>query len=183
MIHNLIGIFRAYPIITAFSSLIGYFSSGNIDLLMLLVALLINDLINAFLKYKICAPLMGNNKWSIFGYGTRPKGAKHCGTFIKPGSNGIPKGSYGMPSGHSQNAMFFTTYMILHLINSNYNKLTKNVGIGLFSIIGIIVMYSRIYFKCHTIQQVLIGGLIGGTLGALYFKNKDKLKEKIKKIF
>jgi membrane-associated phospholipid phosphatase len=51
------------------------------------------------------------------------------------------------------------------------------VGIGLFSFLGIMVMYSRVYFKCHTIQQVLIGGLIGGTLGALYFKNKEKIKK------
>jgi membrane-associated phospholipid phosphatase len=183
MINDLSGILRAYPIITSFSCVIGYFTSGNIDLLMLLVANTVNDLINNFLKYKICVPLMGDKRWGIFGYGTRPKGAKHCGIFVKPNSNGIPKGSYGMPSGHSQNAIFFTTYMILHLINSNYNTLTKNVGIGLFSFLGIMVMYSRVYFKCHTIQQVLIGGLIGGTLGALYFKNKDKLKEKIKKLF
>ena len=149
---------------------------------MLIVALTINDLINTFLKYKICAPLMGTSKWSIFGYGTRPKGAKHCSLFVEPGSNGIPKGSYGMPSGHSQNAMFFTTYMVLHLINSNYNKITQNAGIVLFSVLGIMVMYSRVYFKCHTVQQVIIGGLLGGILGALYFKNKDKIKEKIKEI-
>tara|TARA_B110001452_G_scaffold31857_1_gene24876 strand:+ start:2525 stop:3094 length:570 start_codon:yes stop_codon:yes gene_type:complete len=181
MINDLSGILRAYPIITSFSCVIGYFTSGNIDLLMLLVANTVNDLINNFLKYKICAPLMGDKRWGIFGYGTRPKGAKHCGLFVKPNSNGIPKGSFGMPSGHSQNAMFFTTYMVLHLINSNYDKITQNTGIVLFSFLGIMVMYSRVYFKCHTVQQVLIGGLLGCILGALYFKNKDKIKEKIKK--
>tara|TARA_R110001592_G_scaffold62934_2_gene192642 strand:- start:46 stop:600 length:555 start_codon:yes stop_codon:yes gene_type:complete len=182
MINSLFGLLRAYPLITTFSSLIVYLNTENIDLLMLIVALIINDLINAFLKYKICVPLMGTSKWSILGYGTRPKGAKHCSLFVEPGSNGIPKGSYGMPSGHSQNAMFFTTYMVLHLINSNYNKITQNAGIVLFSVLGIMVMYSRVYFKCHTVQQVLIGGLLGGILGALYFKNKDKIKEKIKEI-
>jgi len=182
MNSDLLGILRAYPIIIIFSSVVGYFSTGNIDFLMLSVALTINDLINAFLKYKICAPLMGSKKWSILGYGARPKGAKHCSLFVEPGSNGIPKGSYGMPSGHSQNAMFFTTYIVLHLINSNYDKITQNVGIVLFSVLGIMVIYSRIYFKCHTVQQVIIGGLLGGILGALYFKNKDKIKEKIKEI-
>tara|TARA_B110000977_G_scaffold8761_1_gene11618 strand:+ start:2514 stop:3068 length:555 start_codon:yes stop_codon:yes gene_type:complete len=182
MIENLSGLLRAYPIIIYFGCLVGYFTSENIDLLMLIVAIAFNELINNFLKYKICAPLMGDKRWTILGYGPRPKAAKHCGLFVKPNSNGIPKGSYGMPSGHSQSAIFFSTYMILHLINSNYNKLTKNAGIGLFSILGIMVMYSRVYFKCHTIQQVLIGGLLGGILGALYFKNKDRIKERIKDI-
>ena len=170
MIHNLIGIFRAYPIITAFSSLIGYFSSGNIDLLMLLVALLINDLINAFLKYKICAPLMGNNKWSIFGYGTRPKGAKHCGTFIKPGSNGIPKGSYGMPSGHTQFAGVFSTIGSLKLYNSNYEFYIKVFGYLCFISFISMMAHSRVFIKCHTIQQTIMGGLIGIFIGYKSYK-------------
>ena len=41
-------------------------------------------------------------------------------------------------------------------------------------------MYSRIYFKCHTVQQVIAGGLIGGVLGALYYENKDKIKKLLK---
>tara|TARA_B110001450_G_scaffold132643_1_gene124664 strand:+ start:88 stop:597 length:510 start_codon:yes stop_codon:yes gene_type:complete len=169
MINNLSGILRAYPIITIFSSFIGYFSTENIDLLMLMIVLIINDLINAFLKYKICAPLMGDNRWGIFGYGTRPKGAKHCGLFVKPNSNGIPKGSFGMPSGHSQNAMFFTTYMVLHLINSNYDKITQNTGIVLFSFLGIMVMYSRVYFKCHTSSTGIDWWIIGMHFGCVIF--------------
>lgn len=61
---------------------------------------------------------------------------------------------------------------VRHLINSNHNTLTKNVGIGLFSFLGIMVMYRRVYFKCHTIQQVLIGGLIGGTLVRYILRTK-----------
>ena len=179
---NLFGALRAYPQIIFYSSLISYFTSGNIDWLMLSGANLLNNSINFFLKNIIFTPLIGHKKWPVFGYGTRPKGAKHCGTFVKPNSNGTP-GTYGMPSGHAQTAMFFSAYIILHLINSNYNNVTKKSGIAFFSILGIMIMYSRIYFKCHTIQQVLVGGLIGGTLGVLYFKNKDKIKKKINNIF
>ena len=82
-----------------------------------------------------------------------------------------------MPSGHSQNAIFFSTYVILNLINSNYNYLTKVYGIILFTLAGVGIMYSRVYLKCHTVEQVIAGGLIGGILGALYFKNKDKIKK------
>jgi membrane-associated phospholipid phosphatase len=40
-------------------------------------------------------------------------------------------------------------------------------------------MYSRVILKCHTVQQVIAGGLIGSSLGAVYFKNKDKIKKLI----
>ena len=97
--------------------------------------------------------------------------------FVTPNTDGIPKNSYGMPSGHSQNAIFFSTYVILNLIYSKYNYLTKVYGIILFTLAGVGIMYSRVYLKCHTVEQVIAGGLIGGILGALYFKNKDKIKK------
>jgi membrane-associated phospholipid phosphatase len=177
MSKQLIGLARAYPMINSFACFLSYFITGNIDLLLLSFFLLLNDSFNHFLKYKICKPLMGSKKWPILGYGTRPKGAKFCGIFVTPNTDGIPKNSYGMPSGHSQNAIFFSTYVILNLINSNYNYLTKVYGIILFTLAGVGIMYSRVYLKCHTVEQVIAGGLIGGILGALYFKNKDKIKK------
>ena len=48
---------------------------------------------------------------------------------------------------------------------------------NLFSLLAIGIMYSRVYLKCHTVEQVISGGLIGGIVGALYFKNKDKIKK------
>ena len=53
MNNQLIGFARAYPTINSFSCFLSYFLTGNIDLLMLCAALLLNDSINHFLKYKI----------------------------------------------------------------------------------------------------------------------------------
>lgn len=40
------------------------------------------------------------------------------------------------------------------------------------------VMYSRVYWsKCHTIQQVIVGGLIGTLLGYLIYKYKKYIFE------
>ena len=76
-----------------------------------------------------------------------------------------------------QNAVFFSTYVILNLIYGNFKYLTKASGIIIFTLLAIGIMYSRVYLKCHTVEQVITGGLIGGILGALYFKNKDKIKK------
>ena len=66
--------------------------------------------------------------------------------------------SYGMPSGHSQIAWLFTTYSILNLQNHKY----KSMKILLLIILASMTSYSRVYWSnCHTIQQVLVGGLIG----------------------
>ena len=36
-------------------------------------------------------------------------------------------------------------------------------------------MYSRIHNKCHTLQQVLAGGIIGLILGNTFFNYKERL--------
>jgi len=178
-IKEIFGIARAWPSITIAGTFISYFLSGNIEFFMLLIALMVNDGINYFLKYYIAKPIMGSKKWPILGYGTRPKGAKYCSLYVMPNSNGEPKGSYGMPSGHAQNSVFFSTYLIINLMSGNFNNLTKITGTVIFSIIAIGIMYSRVYFKCHTFEQVIMGGVIGGLLAALFYKNKDRLKKKI----
>jgi membrane-associated phospholipid phosphatase len=174
MIQKIIGLCRAYPLITTFSSFISYFITNEVDLLMFTIFLLVADSLNYILKHYIMKPIMGNRKWPILGTGTRPKDAKHCSIFQSTGKG--KSNTYGMPSGHSQNAVLFSMYIISNLVNNNLNYLTKVIGILIFSVIPIVVMYSRVHFKCHTIQQVIIGGLLGAGLGSLYINNKDKIK-------
>ena len=57
------------------------------------------------------------------------------------------------------------------------NQSIKIIGILLLISIGLGIMYSRIYLKCHTIQQVIIGGLLGSVLGTLYYNNKNFIKQ------
>ena len=129
----------------------------------------------------IFKPLLGNKKYFLLGSGERPKGAKNCGLFVE-GDTKRPN-SYGMPSGHSQGSAFFLTYLLMHLRDTNININKKIIGGSLFTFITLGVMYSRIYLKCHTIQQVILGGLFGMGFGYLYYENKDKIKKHIKIYF
>lgn len=150
------------------------------------------SLLNAFLKYVIIKPLYkwsGNNNLFLLGSGERPTGATSCNIIL----DGKKATSFGMPSGHSQIAWTIGIYLVCHLINrliNNFNNNEKNSTpstvlnniwiclsiIILFSIM-IYISYSRVYIEgCHTIQQVIIGGIIGVILGflAFYFENDIK---------
>ena len=180
MIGGILGLARAFPLITIVSPLLSFFLTNDIDLLLLSITLLLNDGLNHFLKYSVLRPLMGKKKYPIIGYGLRPNGAKDCGLFVGCKDPLSKKESYGMPSGHSQNVMLFSTYAILTLMNGNYTDRMKNIGYVLFSLLAIGIMYSRVYLKCHTVQQVIIGGVIGLLLGYLYYNKKDEIKKKLK---
>lgn len=138
---------------------------------MLGIALFLNCRLNNIFKYLICKPIFGDY---IFGYlGKRPKGAKFCGYFINYNED-LSK-SYGMPSGHSQSTCFFLSYLIYKTLEGNTLFLYKFLTISLFTCISLAVMYSRIHFNCHTLLQVIVGGLIGFILGKIYYDNKDKI--------
>ena len=105
---------RVYPLATLIWSLVwGYW--------YLFFAQIIGEQINHILKYYIVKPMLGDKTYPIIGSGARPKGAVDCGLM----RSGTKKKctSYGMPSGHSQSSLFFSTYMILTLMKNN----SKNV--------------------------------------------------------
>ena len=37
----------------------------------------------------------------------------------------------------------------------------KYIFSGIFAVLALWIMYSRVYLKCHTYQQVIIGGSLG----------------------
>ena len=68
---------------------------------------------------------------------------------------------YGMPSGHSQNAWFFTSFL--------YFSLKTLPLTALFATISCITGIQRVLYKNHTIKQVLMGAIIGGLFGYLWY--------------
>lgn len=141
------------------------FSLLTKDIYLFLV-LLIGEQINHILKYNIAKPIMGNKKYPILGTGTRPPGAVDCGLLRTDIKKKCPSKSYGMPSGHSQTTLLFSTYQILNLLknrNSNLFLYAINVFFGVF------IPWSRVYLKVHTIQQAIIGSIIGSGLGYFFF--------------
>ena len=157
----LLNLLRAYP------RLILLFALITKDP-FLFVGILIEEQINHFLKYIVVRPLLGDKKYPIMGSGARPKGARNCGVWAD-NKNVQPK-SYGMPSGHSAAALFFSTYKILELMN---NKSNNTALYFIYVLLALVIPYSRLYFKCHTIQQAIVGGIIGSILGYYWFKNKS----------
>ena len=121
-----------------------------------LLGYFLNENLNKIFKNYVAKPLIGNKNIPILGIGKRPKGAKNCGVL----SDGKIAKTYGMPSGHSQDAGFFMIYQILNTKNTFLKVLTAFVSIW--------VMLSRVKLGCHTYQQVIIGGLIGVIFGYIY---------------
>ena len=118
-----------------------------------LIAYIINSCSNIVLKDLVFKPIMGNKNYPIIGIGKRPEQSKNCDMFID-------NKSYGMPSGHAQAISFF----LVHELLSNKNKYYKLI----LTIVSIYMIYSRVKVKCHTVQQVLIGSLIGAFFVYLY---------------
>ena len=157
---------RSYSLIILIILFMGYFSTKKIDYLVLIVIFFFNSILNNFLKEYIFKPIMKDKKLPILGYGTRPINSKNPAQF---GNINDPpyKGSYGMPSGHSQTTITFAVFFIMALFDYHSNLSNSMLYFITFiiTIYSVLVLWSRIYLKCHTIQQVIIGSIIGVTLG------------------
>ena len=170
------GVARAWPVIIIIVPFLSYFLTNDVDLLLLSVMVtLVDKFITPFLKNYVFKTLMGDKNYPILGIGKRPKGAKDTSCFITK-KDEISK-TYGMPSGHATSASFFSIYSINVIVNSTMNIYNKLFGILLFIGLAIGVMYSRVKFRCHTIQQVILGGLFGSIFGKLYYDNKNTIKK------
>ena len=86
--------------------------------------------------------------------------------------DGIPHDMFGMPSGHTQCAIYSTIFIFLALRK-------KNV-LYFYLFISFLTMSQRIYFKYHTLFQVIVGGLIGfGTGYFMFYLATQKIMGKI----
>ncbi len=178
-------ILRAFPLLVLIKLVLAFILFNEPHAMFLAGFLLFTEGFNWSLKHLILQPIMGNKSYPIIGSGMRPKGAKNCGAFI----NGKIATSYGMPSGHSQFAGVITSYIILQLIDANANNFPKHdVMRGMFVIAALImgfsVCLSRIYLGCHTVQQVILGAIIGLCVGTWYHYNENNVIQLFKnKIF
>jgi membrane-associated phospholipid phosphatase len=172
------GFERGYPLIILFSLFMSYFMTHKIDFMIFGIALGVSSLLNQFLKEFVFKPIMDKDEFPILGKGIRPDGARDCSNFIDPDNR--LSSSYGMPSGHAQTSAFFAVFLILMIINERSSKNIKVLKIITILILTALIMSSRIYFGCHTIQQVTVGGIIGGLLGYLFFAYMDKIKSILK---
>ena len=112
---------------------------------------IISVIMNLFLKQCVFKPMMGDKTYPIIGSGTRPN------SNLK---------TFGMPSGHAQAVAF--------LVTDQYMKGNKYWPIAF--LLSLEVCYSRILGGHHTIQQIIIGYLIGIMLYLFIHKNIMKIR-------
>jgi membrane-associated phospholipid phosphatase len=67
--------------------------------------------------------------------------------------DGIPSDLFGMPSGHSESALYSTGYIYFALKNMNITII--------YIIFSLIILSQRVYFKYHTVLQVIVGSAVG----------------------
>jgi membrane-associated phospholipid phosphatase len=75
---------------------------------------------------------------------------------------------YGMPSGHSQLAVYSLVFMTLVLREKHYGY--YDAIILLFLGLTVATMAQRVMIEVHSLEQVVIGGLLGGVLGYITYK-------------
>ena len=145
------------PIILIVTSII-LLINKNIFLYFYVGGIIVNTILNLFLKYIIKDP--------------RPKEDKILFEIASNNGKRISIDRYGMPSGHSQSVGF--SCMFLYLV-------CKNMYITWFYlIISLNTMFQRFNYRSHTILQIVIGFLIGVVMGYLTFIfAKNMLKGKI----
>ena len=69
-----------------------------------------------------------------------------------------------MPSGHSQLAAYSLIFMTLVLREKHYAIILLFLGLT------VATMAQRVITKVHSLEQVIIGGLLGGCIGYITYK-------------
>lgn len=180
--NNYKGSVKAYPLMMNISALIfGIIFQKPILLYYGVYSYscdLINHLIKKFFKNIIYKK---NDKIPILGLGKRPQGAKYCSIFINEDNLSGVSNTFGMPSGHSNTAMLNFVFWTLYIINNFELNIYSISSICILFFISLNIMISRIIFKCHTPQQVILGGIIGIILGFIGYQLFIVLKNNINK--
>jgi len=116
-----------------------YYYTGNIREIIAIIGTFGSNILSESIKYYI-----------IGTRSPRPKGAEGCNLLC---NDGLQEGKPGMPSGHSGTVTFFMGYY--------WNEIDNDlIKIGLLIYVAL-VMYSRYAKHCHSIGQIVAGGLFG----------------------
>jgi len=142
--------------IIMFALVIGLIYTNYLDTILFIVVFFLNILLNRFLKSTIKDPRPEDVKKFLY---SEYISKKHV--------------AYGMPSGHSQNVFYSIVY--LYLSNPNYQWLYLTMTIG------ILTLYERWKFHNHTINQLIVGMILGSSIAYLVVHFREYLREYIDK--
>ena len=165
------GVFRSYPLMfSIIAVIIGLVFNLNV-LLFLISLILISSLFNKFISKNVLFKLFEtlNLKHVVL----RPEGCKNSSNFVNEFSPDKLSTTYGMPSGHSVESMLISVFLVMYMLKNHEKSLKRHILIMLVLVIGISVCVSRVVLGCHTVLQIVIGGIIGSVLGYYGFKLWD----------
>jgi len=166
------GCARAFPCILLVGSLIFSVIFQHQTALIFGIYFIIIDLLCGGLKKtgEMLYSWLDTDYIPFLGQGSRPKGAKYCACFITEDNLEGTTSSFGMPSGHSMLAIFTAVFWSLYIMD-NYPD-NKNRIISLLALNGMClsICVSRLILNCHTLGQVIIGGIVGGVIGYYVYK-------------
>ena len=180
---------RASPALFFYLTILNCIIAPSYNSFYLFIVYCLVVISNLILKNIIVKPLynlFNLKSLPILGIGARPTNAESCHLVL----DNILSLSYGMPSGHSQIVWAVATYILYKIITNWYNnyKYNKDIMISgyvwlvisciIILVCAIYISYSRVYIEgCHTIQQIIIGGIIGIVFGLIivYYEN-DAIK-------
>ena len=86
-----------------------------------------------------------------------------------------PEERFGMPSGHSQLAIFSFVFIGL-VLNKKYNENSKLFILVLIGILATITLLQRYIDLKHTLEQILVGCIVGGLIAWILIKYIDPKK-------
>lgn len=186
--HSLLNAsFRSAPFTLPILLIVIYFLTNNVVLLYLFLGQYIVQLSVPVFKDIIAYPIglyLSNiyktDDIPLIGRFKRPIGAANTGVFYVGPDN--LSTTQGMPSGHSMLTAFVCVFLYYYVID--FYDIKDEYKIYVLSIclfITLYMMYTRVLMNAHTIQQTIIGSLIGFIFAHYYYiyiNNKLKIKKK-----
>jgi len=164
---------KTSPLFIQIFTLLYAFMHDNKRAYLFFAGALGSDILNSILKkgtHQLCKTQWYPKK--LLGTCDRPNPKVTCSSFdlpkiFKPLVDGH---GTGMPSGHAQFAAFTAVYWLRYLqYYKKHDPKTPWMAIGLV-LFALFVPYSRVALSdCHTLQQVIVGSLIGAVLGWFYY--------------
>jgi len=186
--HMLPTLSRLSPVIVLVILLFNFIISPSYTSFYLFIAYILVIVSNSIIKNLISKSiykLLNISSLPILGLGERPNSAYSCGFIL----DNKKSNSFGMQSGHSQIAWTVAIYIIARLIarlssNKTTSKNTVIISIILVLLSALYISYSRVYIEgCHTVQQVIAGGLLGILSGFLIYYYEDDIIVILRKIY
>ena len=172
------GFLRASPIFIIIMSAILYAIFKVKFAFYFTIYILIVDISAHILKilFKFIYKSLNKTYLPILGLGRRPNNAKYCSCFIDDDNLQGITSSFGMPSGHSIISITTAVLLTWYILNTQKKSTNRTISITLLHFICIMIAFSRYPLGCHTIQQIIIGSLIGFLFGKIGIRLFEKFE-------